>query len=280
MTTHDAGKRKTAPSRRMMLSLFMAMVLNASYLGGGGGCGSRNDGFIGDRDGQVRVVDKRPSSGHFARLKLPVERHEMGIAVETAVRHFRATLVGAGRAATAAARALRAAGQLLLGSVDAGSRFQAASCGRGGRHLLVGLVPSVLIAVVVGLVRPPSADGPGRRCSARSSGSDVRTVEISVPVLHQRDGRMVGQVSAAGSGRRAEAIRILAQYDAEGRRGTTPDPAGYGRLLELPRAVLNFTPAAGLHSTAHCGYFRKKGYREEKKWDINFLRIMTMKGGE
>ena len=50
----------------------------------------------------------------------------------------------------------------------------------------------------------------------RGGSGHIRAVELDVEVLHQSDGRVVGQVSAAGSRCRAEAVRVSAQVSAEG----------------------------------------------------------------
>ncbi len=66
-------------------------------LGGGRGGRSRHDGLVGDGDGQVGVVDERPSAGHFARLELAAERRQVRVAVETAISRLRPALVRARR---------------------------------------------------------------------------------------------------------------------------------------------------------------------------------------
>jgi len=77
----------------------------------------------------------------------------------------------------------------------------------------------------------------------------VGAVELDVPVLHQGDGGVVGQVSAAGSRCGAEAVRVLAEDDAEGARGAASHAAiGHGRRLELPRALLH--PASASNYSA------------------------------
>ena len=80
----------------------------------------------------------------------------------------------------------------------------------------------------------------------------VRTVRVAVPVVHQRDGGMVGEVAAAGTRRRAQTVRVLAQDDAEGGRRTAAHSAGQRRLLELARALVHFAPA-GCYLTAWQG---------------------------
>ena len=210
----------------------------------GGGCGSRswNDGFVGDGNGQVRVVDEGPRTCYFARLELAVEGDQVRIAVETAVQHrvvCPGTLIGAhvvGRRSDGRGGSDGTDGRFIrtAGWKDASRRFQNVMIGGwrwdagGGRHL--GTLVIVVTVVIASLGR-----------------LNVRTVGVAVPVLDQGDGGMISQVTAARTGRRSQTIGILAQNDAKRRRSTSYS-AGQRRLLELTSTVVHATSAARLTS--------------------------------
>ena len=64
-----------------------------SYLGGSRCWRSWNDGLVGDGHGQVGVVDQRPGTVHFARLKLSIKSHQVRVTEEAAVPHFGRALI-------------------------------------------------------------------------------------------------------------------------------------------------------------------------------------------
>lgn len=229
----------------------------SAYLGGCRGRRSRHDRLVRDRDGQVSVIDERPGACDFARLELAVERDEVRVAEEAAVRHFGPPLVVARRvdAARRAGDGQRVQRQPVRPTVHPGGGFEAGRpLGRRGDRPLVRLVVMLLVLVLVALLPVVLLGGRWRRRDRRAARAHVRAVEVVVPVLHEGDGRVVGEVAAALAGRGSQAVRVVAQYRAEHGGRAAPDPASTGRLLELPRAVVHLATARlGRTAPRGCG---------------------------